>query len=307
MGEVPDPAPGPTDVLIRVKAAALDRVDVYWREGSHGMRVTPPHIGGRDVAGTVVAVGEAAQRTYPDLVPGADVVAIGRRGTHAELAVVPAVWTLPLPPGCSYEEAAAVPTAGRSAYDALVNRAAIRPGEDVLIFAGGSGVGSFGIQIARAAGCRVITTVGRSEKRSRALDLGAVAVIDHYREDIVTRIRDLTAGAGVHVVLDHVGAPVFAAAIRSLRPFGRYVTTGVTAGHLAELHLGRVFEHGLSVLGVGRPDEQRVRQVLTELFRLVAQGSVGPVVHEVFPLDRIAEAHRLMESSDFFGKIVLSV
>lgn len=307
VGELPDPTPGPTDVLIRVKAAALDRVDVYWREGSHGMRITPPHIGGRDMAGTVVAVGDDVRRVYPELVPGVDVVAIGRRGAHAELAVAPAVWTLPLPGGCSYEQAAAIPTAGRSAYDALVNRAAIRPGEDVLVFAGGSGVGSFGIQIARAAGCRVITTVGRPEKRSRSLELGAVGVIDHYREDVVTRVRQLTEGAGVHVVLDHVGAPVFADAIRALRPYGRYVTTGVTAGHLAELHLGRVFENGLSVLGVGRPDEQRVRQVLTELYRLVEQGSVSPVVHEVLPFEQIADAHRLMESSDFFGKIVLSL
>jgi len=307
VGELPDPAPGPTDVLIRVKAAALDRVDVYWREGSHGMRVTPPHIGGRDMAGTVVALGEVARRTYPELSPGDDVVAIGVRGAHSELAIAPAVWTFPLPAGCSYEQAAAIPTAGRSAYDALINRAAIRPGEDVLVFAGGSGVGSFGIQIARAAGCRVITTVGRSEKRRPALGLGATAVIDHYRDDIVTRVRELTSGDGVHVVLDHVGAPVFTAAIRSLRPGGRYVTTGVTAGHLAELHLGQVFEKGLSVLGVGRPDEQRVRQVLGEVLRLVERGSVTPVVHGVFPLDGIAEAHKVMELSDFFGKIVLSV
>jgi len=307
VGELPDPAPGPTDVLIRVKAAALDRVDVYWREGSHGMRVTPPHIGGRDMAGTVVAPGEVARRTYPELSPGDDVVAIGVRGAHSELAIAPAVWTFPLPAGCSYEQAAAIPTAGRSAYDALINRAAIRPGEDVLVFAGGSGVGSFGIQIARAAGCRVITTVGRSEKRRPALGLGATAVIDHYRDDIVTRVRELTSGEGVHVVLDHVGAPVFTDAIRSLRPGGRYVTTGVTAGHLAELHLGQVFEKGLSVLGVGRPDEQRVRQVLGEVLRLVERGSVTPVVHGVFPLDEIAEAHKVMELSDFFGKIVLSV
>lgn len=307
VGALPDPVPGPTDVLIRVKAAALDRVDVYWREGSHGMRITPPHIGGRDMAGTVVEVGATAQRTYPDLVPGADVVAIGRHGAHAELAVAPAVWTLPLPAGCSYEQAAAVPTAGRSAYDGLINRAAIRPGEDVLVFAGGSGVGSFGIQIARAAGCRVIATVGRAQKRLPALELGAGAVIDHYREDVVARVHELTSGVGVHVVLDHVGAPVFADAIRALRPNGRYVTTGVTAGHRADLHLGRVFEKGLSILGVGRPDEQRVRQVLTELFRLVEQKSVKPVVHEVVPIARIADAHRIMESSDFFGKIVLSI
>lgn len=307
VGDLPDPTPGPNDVLVRVRATALDRVDVYWREGSHGMRVTPPHIGGRDMAGVVVAVGDAARLTYPDLVPGADVVAIGMHGAHAELAVAPAVRTFPLPAGCTYELAAAIPTAGRSAYDALINRAQIRPGDDVLVFAGGSGVGSFGIQIARAAGCRVITTVGSDDKRASAIELGAETVINHYREDIVARIREHTAGAGVHVVLDHVGAPVFADAIRSLRPFGRYVTTGVTAGHLAELHLGRVFEKGLSVLGVGRPDDQRMRQVLTGLFRLVEQGSVRPVVHEVFPLARIADAHRLMESSDFFGKIVLSV
>jgi len=109
------------------------------------------------------------------------------------------------------------------------------------------------------------------------------------------------------VVLDHVGAPVFSAAIRSLRPFGRYVTTGVTAGHLAELHLGRVFEKGLSILGVGRPDEHRVREVVIGLLGLVERGLVVPEVHSVFPLDDVAAAHELMESSDFFGKIVLSL
>ncbi|MGO4205198.1 zinc-binding alcohol dehydrogenase family protein [Rhodococcus sp. TAF43] len=307
VGELPDPVPGPSDVLIRVRASALDRVDVYWREGSHGMRVTPPHVGGRDMAGTVVAMGEEARRLRPELSVGDDVVAMGRRGAHCELAVAPASWTFPMPAGCSYEQAAAIPTAGRSAYDALVGRAAIRPGEDVLVFAGGSGVGSFGIQIARAAGCRVFTTVGSPEKRKRAVELGADAVIDHHNDDIVARVCDLTAGQGVDVVLDHVGAPVFSAAIRSLRPFGRYVTTGVTAGHLAELHLGRVFERGLSVLGVGRPDEQQVRETLTALLRLVERGSVTPEVFAVLPLEEISAAHELMESSGFFGKIVLSV
>lgn len=308
VGELPEPACGPGDVLVAVEAAGLDRVDVFFRAGTNGMRITGSHVGGRDVAGRIVAVGESVPARYPQLVPGLAVVGMSRvGGAHAELAATPAVWTLPLPVGCTFAEAAALPTAGRSAYDALVNRAAVRPGEDVLVTAGGSGVGSYGIQIARTAGCRVFTTVGRPAKVRPALELGAAAVIDHHREAIADRVLELTGGEGVHAVLDHVGAPVFRDALRSLRPYGRFVTTGVTGGHRADLHLGRVFERGLSILGVGRPDAPHVRAALTGLYRLVAAGAVRPQVHAVLPLEDIAEAHRMLERSDFFGKVVLQV
>ena len=302
VGEVPDAVAGPGEVLIRARATSLDRVDVYFREGSHGMRLGGAHIGGRDVAGTVAAVGPRA-----DLRVGQEVVGVAVRSAHAELVAVPAPWVFPLPGHTSFESAAAIPTAGRSAYDALVHRARLRPDEDVLVIAGGSGVGSFGIQIAATLGHRVLTTVGAPWKAEPARAIGADEVIEHHIEDVAARVLELTGGRGVDVVLDHVGAPVFEAAMRSLAPFGRYVTTGVTAGHRAELHLGRVFERGLSVLGVGRPDETHVAEVMAGLLGLVAAGRIRPVVHAVLPLEQIAAGHRLLESSDFFGKVVLTL
>ena len=302
VGELPDPQPGPDDVLIRVKATSMDRVDVYWREGSHGMKLRwPQHVGGRDIAGVVEAVGEQVET----VVAGDRVVASGER-THATLALAPAELTFPLPDGISFEAGGATPTAGRSAHQALIEKAQIQSGETVLVIAAGSGVGSFGIQIARTMGCRVIATAGTAEKRVQAVALGAELAIDHYTDDIVAAVREATSGRGVDVVLDHVGTPVFAAAVRSLAPEGRFVTCGVTAGHIGELHLGQLFVKGISLMGVGRPDNQRIATTMRGLLAMIDQGQVAPVIAAVFGLEEIAEAHRLMESSSFFGKIVLT-
>jgi NADPH:quinone reductase len=305
-GDLPEPVCGPNDVLINVRASSLDRLDVFSREGSHGVKRALPHIGGRDIAGDIAEIGPEAQRQFPTLERGQQVVALGD-GAQSQRAVAPALLTFPLPAHLSYEQAAAIPTAGRSAYDALANRARIRAGEDVLVIAGGSGVGSFGIQIARAAGCRVFTTVGGSAKVAPALELGATAAIDHYEDDIAARVNELTGGAGVHVVLDHVGGPVWDAAFASLRPYGRFVTTGVTAGSRASLHLGQLFTKGVELHGVGRPDNHYLRNVMLGLLRLVDLELVTPVVHAVVPLSEIRRAHEMMEASSFFGKIVLSV
>jgi NADPH:quinone reductase-like Zn-dependent oxidoreductase len=301
-GEVPDPEPGPNDVLIRVHASSMDRLDVYTREGSHGQGVRGPrNIGGRDVAGVVEAVGSAVE----GIEVGQAVVGSGA-ATHAELALASSVLTLPMPEGVSFDEAGATPTAGRSAHQALIAKARIEPGETVLVIAAGSGVGSFALQIAKAAGCRVIATAGSAEKCERALELGADAAIDHYEEDIAERVRELTGGRGVQVVADHVGTPVWRAATDSLAPEGRFVTCGVTASHLAQIHLGRLFTQGHAYMGVGRPSPHQIRRTLLGLLSMIEQGSVKPIVHAAFPLREIAEAHRLMESSTFFGKIVLN-
>lgn len=304
VAEQPEPKIGANDVLIKVKASSLDRVHLYAREGSHGMRGVPkPYVAGQDIAGEIVQVGAGVKD--PELKVGSAVISLGM-GAHAELAAAPANMTFPLPKNLDFASAAAIPTAGRTAYHALVNRARIAPGEDVLVIAGGSGVGSFGIQIARAAGCRVITTVGAEAKKAKALEIGAVAAIDHYKEDIAARVKELTDGAGVHVVLDHVGTPVWQAAFAALRPFGRFVNTGVTAGHKAELHLGQLFTKGVELHGIGRPDPADNRKSFAGLLRLIERGLVKPIVHAQFPLEEIALAHKLMESSSFFGKIVLT-
>ncbi|WP_419919578.1 quinone oxidoreductase family protein [Candidatus Poriferisocius sp.] len=301
VGELADPEPGPGEVLIGVRATSMDRVDVYWREGSHGMRLRwPRHVGGRDIAGVVQSVGPGVTT----VAPGNRVVASGERA-HATLALAPAELVFPLPGGITFEAGGATPTAGRSAHQALIQKARIQPGETVLVMAAGSGVGSFGVQIARATGCRVIATAGTASKRARAMELGAELAVDHYDGDIVSTVRDATDGRGVDVVLDHVGTPVFAAAMRSLAPEGRFVTCGVTAGPMAELHLGQLFVKGISLMGVGRPDNQRIAATMRELLAMIHQGRVTPVIAATFPLEEIAQAHRLMESSAFFGKIVL--
>ena len=308
-GEVDDPPPINTnDVLIRVRASSLDRVDVYFREGSHGMQLRErPYIGGRDIAGDVIAVGADVHTIHV----GDAVVASGVRA-HAQLAVAPASLTLLLPTNCSYEQAAAIPTAGRSAYQALVERVHIAEGETVLVTAAGSGVGSFGVQIAGASGCRVIATASvrpgaTVDKLAEARALGAAVALDSRRDDLADAVLAATDGAGVDVVLDHVGTPLWKSVMRTLRPWGRYVTTGVTAGHRVDLHLGQVFVKGLTITGVGRPTDAQIRRTLEGLLSLVASGDVVPRIAASFPLSQIADAHRLMETDDFFGKIVLTV
>jgi NADPH:quinone reductase-like Zn-dependent oxidoreductase len=305
-GRLPDPVPGADEVLVRARASSLDRVDLFFRTGSNGMRISGTHIGGRDVAGRIEALGPGVAAAFPDLELGQPVVGVAVRSAHAELVPVPAALVFPLPANCTFEQAAAIPTAGRTAYDGLMHRAQLRQNETALVVAASSGVGSFGVQIAKAAGSRVLTTVGSAQKAERAYAIGADAVIDHYADDVASRLHELTDGRGVDVVLDPVGAATFPAAMRSLAREGRYVTTGVTAGHRVDLHLGRVFERGLTVTGVGRPGTAQIRGVMLQLLALVAKGSVVPAVHAVLPLSQIAEAHRMLERSEVFGKIVLT-
>jgi NADPH:quinone reductase len=296
-GELPEPLVGPNDVLIRVRACSLNRLDVFTREGSHGTRITPPHILGGDVAGEVVRVGEGVEGFHP----GDQVIANGRGG-YAELSVARGDRVYVLPKHCTFDEGATLPVAGLTAWQMVMNRAGVRPGESVLITAAGSGVSTFATQLCRTIGARVITTASSAEKLAKARTLGAEAGIDYTREDILQRVRDFTAGEGVDVVLEHVGTPVWTACFESLKPGGRFVTCGVTAGHRVDLHLGRVFSRGLTIMGVGRgtPDDMRA------FLKVVGQGKVQGVVHRSLPLMQAAEAHRLMEASNFFGKLVLN-
>jgi NADPH:quinone reductase-like Zn-dependent oxidoreductase len=296
-GELPEPSVGPNDVLIRVRACSLNRLDVFTREGSHGTRISPPHVLGGDVAGVIVHVGEGVE----EFKSGDQVIANGQGG-YAELAVAPADRVYPLPARCTFDEGATLPVAGLTAWQMVMNRAGVRPGESVLMTAAGSGVSTFAIQLCRTLGARVITTASSGEKLAKARALGAEAGIDYTREDILEGVRKFTAGEGVDVVLEHVGTPVWKACFESLKPGGRFVTCGVTAGHRVELHLGRVFSRGLTIMGVGRgtPDDMRA------FLKVVDQGKVQGVVHRTFPLAKAAEAHAMMEASSFFGKLVLN-
>jgi NADPH2:quinone reductase len=296
-GDVPEPVPGPNDVLIQVRACSLNRLDVFTREGSHGTRISPPHILGGDLAGEVVRLGEGVEGWQI----GDQVIANGRGG-YADLTLARSDRVYRLPKRCTFDEGATLPVAGLTAWQMVMNRASVRPGESVLVMAAGSGVSTFAIQLCRTLGARVITTASSEEKREKALALGAEEAINYTRDDILERVRAFTGGEGVDVVLEHVGTPVWKACFESLKPGGRFVTCGVTAGHRVELHLGRVFSRGLSIMGVGHgtPDDMRA------FLKVVEQGNVRGVVYQTFPLAEAAEAHRVMEASSFFGKLVLN-
>lgn len=296
-GDMPDPVPGPHDVLIRVRACSMNRVDVYTREGSHGMRPPLPRVLGRDLAGEVVAVGEHVR----GFTPGQRVLALASSGSYAELAVADVADTWPMPDNLSFEEAATFPTVLTTAWHMLICTARLRLGEEVLIMAAGSGVGCVAIQLAKRSGARVFTTVSSDEKAEKALALGADVTINHTKEDFAARVLELTGGQGVSLVLEHVGAAVWEKCFRSLRLGGRLVTCGVTTGHRVELHLGQLWTREISLLGT----RMKPREDMATILPVVARGEVRAVVSQVFPLQEAAEAHRAMEANRFFGKIVL--
>ena len=298
-GDVPEPEAGPADLLVRVRAAALNRRDVFAREGSHGVRPPLPHVPGLEVAGEVAAAGPEARGFQV----GDRVLGRCRSGGYAELARVEAADAYPFPDWMSFEEAACVAVPFGTAWRMLVRRAALEPGEDLLVMAAGSGIGVGAIQLGKLLGARVVTTAGSQWKLDKAAELGADAGVN-YREfpEFSRKVRELTRGEGVHVVFEHIGAAVWRECFASLRRGGRFVNSGVTAGHRAELHLGQLWTRELTLMGT----TMRPREDMPEIMRLVREGKLRGVVSEVLPLRDAGRAHELMERSEFFGKIVLA-
>lgn len=324
-GERPDPSPGPADVLIRVKACSLNRVDLFAVLGKKGVRLQIPRILGRDFAGEVAEVGPQVEGRFhtgdrvvirPQVscmrceycLRGRDnecssswTLGLSADGGLAEYAVVPAINVYPMPDTLSFNEAASMPTTYLTAWHMLICRAGLRPGEDVLVQAAGSGVGSAAIQIARVVGARVITTAGSDEKLERARALGAHATINYRSEDFLQRVLELTDGQGVDVVFDHIGASIWEKNFACLKRGGRFVNCGVSAGHRVELHMGQLFTRQLSVLGSSGGSHADMLDIL----RLAALGELRGVVARTFPLSEARAAFETMAASDFFGKIVL--
>lgn len=327
-GDLPDPTPGPGEVLVRLHAAALNHLDVYARSGGNRVRVGPyPHVLGSDMAGEVAQIGQgvegvrAGQRVVVDYVikcgvcsyciTGRDelcrrMVNMGLEvaGSYAQYVKAPFQNVYAIPDNLPYEEAASMPLVFHTAWHCLVTRAGLQPGETVLINAAGSGVGSAGIQIARALHCRVLVTAGSDGKISRARELGAEGGVNYTTTPAFSKaIQGFTSGEGVDVVFDSVGTPVWDESFASMKVGGRFITCGVTAGYTANLHLGRLFSRGLTVMGSGG----RSRREFADFMRLVHRGALHGVVGRVFPLEEAAAAHKLMEDRDFFGKIVLRI
>lgn len=324
--DAPEPSIGPTDVLVRVRACALNHLDLWVRRGLPNVPIPLPHIPGSDIAGEIAKVGaEVRTVRVGQKVVLAPLVSCGkcpvclagldnrcRQATNlgymidggcAEFVCAPEVNCLPYPENLSFEEAAAVPLVFQTAWHMLITRAELQPGEDVLILGAGSGVGSAAIQIAKFFGARVITTAGTDEKLAKARQLGADHLINHKSQKIRDEVRRITNKRGVDVVFEHVGTATWDDSIASLALSGRLVTCGATTGYDAKVNLLFLFSRQLSLLG----SYMGVKSELHTVLKLVAQGRLKPVIDRVFPLTEAAAAHAYLESGQQFGKVVLSV
>lgn len=323
-GERPTPEPGKNEVRVRIKACALNHLDIWVRQGLPGIQIPLPHILGSDISGVVEKLGKGLTRPKvgtPVLIsPGIGcgkckqcrsgrtslcdqfmIMGFRRDGGYAEYAVVGAKHVIPISKRYTFEEWAAAPLVFLTAYHMLVTRAGLKKGETVLIHAAGSGIGSAAIQLAKHLGAKVITTAGSDEKLEKAKKLGAWGLIHYKQVNFVDEVKRLTKGSGVDVVFEHIGPETWVGSLASLAKGGRLVTCGATSGPKGEIDLRFLFMKQLSILGSYMGGDQELRQVL----RLVSSGKLRPVVDSVFPLEEARKAHEKMESREFFGKIVL--
>ena len=315
--DAPDPAPRAGHAIVRVRACALNHLDIWQRRGIERVKIPFPHISGADVAGEVVGTGERVMLQpglscgkCPSCLAGRDnrcasydVLGYQSDGGYAELVMVPDPNLIPIPPHVSFVDAAAFPLTFLTAWHMLFNRARLEEGEVVLVLAAGSGVGQAALQLARHAGAFVIATAGSADKTALAMNLGADATINHADEDIAAAVKRITSGRGADVVVEHVGAATWDASVRSLRKGGRLVTCGATTGHDAAVDLRHLFGRQLSLLGSYMGEKAE----LLKAARLFFGGIVRPVVDRVFPLAEAQEAHRYLEARQQFGKVVLEV
>jgi NADPH:quinone reductase-like Zn-dependent oxidoreductase len=327
LAEVPRPIPRADEVLVEVRACALNHLDVWTRRGIPGITFHVPHILGNDVAGIVAEVGDLVTHVAPGdrvlLAPGVscghcesclggddhlcpryDILGYGRDGGYAEFVAAPGRNAHPIPRGLSFTQAAAIPLTFLTAWHMLVDRARLRPGEDVLVLAAGSGVGSAAIQVAKLLGARVIATASTDDKLALARDLGADDAINYAAESRFDKtVKRLTDGKGAEVVVEHVGAATWTSSVASLARNGRLVTCGATTGYEATIDIRHLFYKHLALFGsfMGRHAE------LVALLPFFETGKLQPVVDRVLPLERAGEAHRLMEDRAQFGKLVLAV
>ena len=324
--DVPVPEPGPGEARVRVAAISLNHLDVWIRRGMPGVEIAMPHVPGCDGTGVVDALGPGVDSVSvgqkvvlepgytdadgPEVEAGLDHLAPDYRirGEHgpgfaAEYVCLPARYLTAIPKGVDIVQAAAVPLVFLTAWGMLHTRAELKAGETVLVLGAASGVGSAGIQIAKAAGARVITTAGSEEKRALGVDLGADEVLDHRDPDWPKRVKALTEGHGCDVVFEHIGPATWSGAMRVLARRGRLVTCGGTTGPKVDVTLPHLFMKNQSVLG----STMGPRAAFPEIFQRVAEGSFRPVVDRILPIDEIQQAHRLLEGRQVCGKLVLTL
>ncbi|MFC5381107.1 NAD(P)H-quinone oxidoreductase [Aquipuribacter nitratireducens] len=309
--EVPEPEPGPGEVVVEVAAAGVNRADLLQRRGRYDPPPGTPAWPGLECSGHVVAVGEGVD----GLAVGEPVVALLDGGGYAERVRVRAGQVMPVPDGVDLVEAAALPEAAATVHSNVVwtarGGAGLRRGEVFLVHGATSGIGSFATQLASALGARAFATAGSPQKVAAAAAFGAERVLDYRSDDLAAVLREVTAGAGVDVVLDPVGARYLGLHLEVLAPEGRLVVIGLMGGTTAELDMATLMRRRLTVHGStlrARPWREKAEicaEVVRDVWPLVADGRVRPVVDRVLPLERAAEAHRVLEAGEHVGKVLL--
>ncbi|BCA53708.1 putative NAD-dependent alcohol dehydrogenase [Nitrospira sp. KM1] len=324
--DLPKPEIGMQDVLVRVKACALNHLDIWIRQGNPAYPMPLPHVPGSDIAGIVEAVGGQVDNVAVgdrvlvspgiscwrcnECLAGRDnfcrsyaLIGAMTYGGYAEYVKVPFRNVLPIPSNLSFEEAASFPLVSVTAAHMLFAQAQLEHGETVLIMGAGSGVGSVAVQMAHLAGARVITTVGSDEKTPKAVLLGAHAVINHSTEKVAERVKLLTEGRGVDVVIEHIGPAVWENCLSSLAKGGRLITCGATTGADVKLDLRYVYSRQFVIKG----SYMGTRAELVKATELFGQGKLKPVIDRTYPLSEAKAAQQQLLSRKFFGKIVLTV
>jgi zinc-binding alcohol dehydrogenase/oxidoreductase len=300
--EAPDPVPGPGEVLVHLRAAALNHLDLWVRKGLPS--VPKPRILGADGAGTL----DNGERVVIN--PGLDhgdgrITVIGEHtdGTHAEFVAVPEKNVYPIPEGLSFEEAAAFPLVFETAYRMLVTKAQIQPDEWVLLWGIGSGVATAGLQIAKALGAKAIVTSSSDDKLARAREHGADATVNHATEDVVAAVKEATGGPGADIVLEHVGEATWQRTLQAVRSGGRITVCGATSGPNPPAALHRLWWKQLTVYG----STMGMKEDFEGAYELIASGRARPIVDRVFPLAEARAAHEYLEAGEQLGKVVLSI
>ena len=324
--DLPTPVIEPDEVLVKVKACALNHLDIWIRQGNPAYPMPMPHVSGSDVAGVVEQVGAQAdhvtvgQRVFvspgiscwkcEQCLAGRDnfcrsynLLGAMMHGGYAEYVKVPFRNVLPMPENLTFEQAAAFPLVSVTASHMLFAQAGLQHGETVLIMGGGSGVGTMAIQMAKLAGARVITTVGSDDKIPKAVVLGADAVINHSKEKVADRVKLLTEGHGVDVVIEHIGPEVWESCLASLAKGGRLITCGATTGAEVKMDLRYVYSRQFTIKG----SYMGTRAELVKAAELMGQGRLISVIDRTYPLKEARAAQEQMLSRKFFGKIVLTV
>jgi putative PIG3 family NAD(P)H quinone oxidoreductase len=307
--EVPDPEPGPGEVLVAVAASAVNRADLLQRKGQYPPPAGAPEYLGLECSGRVAALGDGVTGWQV----GDEVCALLSGGGYAELVAVPAGQLLPVPAGVSLIDAAALPEVACTVWSNVVQAARLAKGETFLVHGGASGIGTHAIQVAAHLGARVFCTAGSAAKLERCRSLGADVGIDYKTEDFVERVREETGGRGVDVILDNMGAKYLDRNIAALARNGRLACIGMQGGTRAELDLGTLMGKAVSISAAtlrGRPADEKaavVAAVAETPWHWIADGSVRPIIDRTVPIQRAAEAHRLLEDSGHVGKVVLTL